>query len=225
MKEAIAVSSDTYFYTIGGGFGDQKGLGITTMDKYFQLFGLTEKTGIELGGEVEGVIPTPEWKKEKFDDAVWRLGDTYITAIGQYGTQMTPLNAARFIAVIANGGKLLIPSLLLGGKLESVERTIELGAEDWAVVREGMREGVTYGTSVGLNVPYVKVAAKTGTAEVGSAKLYVNSWSVGFLPFENPKYAWAIVMERGPSANTLGATSVTRQLFDWMAIHTPQYFK
>jgi len=225
MREALAVSSDTYFYSIGGGFEDQKGLGITALDKYFQLFALTEKTGIELLGEVAGIIPTPEWKKEKFNGEIWRLGDTYITAIGQYGTQITPLNAARFVAAIANGGNILTPSILLGGNPEPIKRVIKFNDENWRVVREGMRESVTYGTAVGLNVPYVRAAAKTGTAEIGSAKLLVNSWSVGFFPFENPKYAWAVVMERGPSANTLGATSVTRQLFDWMAIHTPQYFE
>ncbi|KKT80965.1 MAG: Penicillin-binding protein 2 [Parcubacteria group bacterium GW2011_GWF2_44_8b] len=225
MREALAVSSDTYFYSIGGGFGDQKGLGITALDRYFQLFALTEKTGIELLGEVEGVIPTPEWKKEKFGGEIWRLGDTYITAIGQYGTQITPLNAVRFISAIANGGNVLRPSLLLGGNPEPVERTIQFSDENWKVVREGMREGVTHGTSVGLNVPYVKAAAKTGTAEVGSGKLFVHSWSVGFFPFENPKYAWAVVMEKGPSSNTLGATSVVRRLFDWMSVNTPEYFE
>lgn len=225
MKEALAVSSDTYFYTIGGGFGGQKGLGITAMDKYFQLFGLTEKTGTELLGEVEGVIPTPEWKKEKFDGEIWRLGDTYITAIGQYGTQITPLNAARFVSAIANNGNVLTPSLLLGGGAKPVERVIRLNDEDWKIVREGMRESVTYGTSVGLNVPYVKAAAKTGTAEIGSGKSYVHSWSVGFFPFENPKYAWAVVMEKGPSSNTTGATFVVRQLFDWMSVNTPEYFE
>jgi len=225
MREALAVSSDTYFYSIGGGFGDQKGLGITALDRYFQLFALTEKTGIELLGEVEGVIPTPEWKKEKFGGEIWRLGDTYITAIGQYGTQITPLNAVRFISAIANGGNVLRPSLLLGGNPEPVERTIQFSDENWKVVREGMREGVTHGTSVGLNVPYVKAAAKTGTAEVGSGKLFVHSWSVGFFPFENPRYAWAVVMEKGPSSNTLGATSVVRRLFDWMSVNTPEYFK
>lgn len=225
MREALAVSSDTYFYSISGGFGDQKGLGIIALDRYFQLFALTEKTGIRLLGEVEGVIPTPEWKKEKFNGDLWRLGDTYITAIGQYGTQITPLNAARFTATIANGGHVLTPSLLLGGNPEQSKRTIEFSEADWRVVREGMRDSVTGGTSVGLNVPYVKVAAKTGTAEIGSAKLYVHSWSVGFFPFEHPRYAWAIVMERGPSANTFGATSVVRRLFDWMAINTPEYFE
>jgi len=225
MRKALAVSSDTYFYSIGGGFGDQKGLGIIALDKYFQLFGLIEKTGIDLFGEVEGVIPTPEWKKQKFDDEIWRLGDTYITAIGQYGTQITPLNAARFTATIANGGKILTPSLLFGGNPEPVKRIIEFSDEDWKVVRDGMRDGVTYGTSVSLNVPFVQVAAKTGTAEVGSAKRYVHSWSIGFFPFEHPKFAWAIVMEKGPSSNTLGATSIVRELLDWMVVNTPEYFE
>jgi penicillin-binding protein 2 len=225
MREALAVSSDVYFYSIGGGFGDQKGLGITLLDKYFKDFALTEKTGIELLGEVEGVIPTPEWKKEKFDGEIWRLGDTYITTIGQYGTQMTPLNAVRFTAALANGGKLLKPSVLLGGKKDPVERVLEFNEVDFKTVREGMREGVTYGTSVGLNVPFVKAAAKTGTAEVGSGKLYVHSWSVGFFPYEHPRYAWAVVMEKGSSSNTLGATSVVRRLFDWMMVYAPEYFE
>lgn len=225
MRKALAVSSDTYFYAIGGGLDDQKGLGILTLDRYFELFGLSEKTGVDLNGEVEGVIASPEWKKEKFNGEIWRIGDTYITSIGQYGTQITPLNAARFIAAVANGGKLLKPSIILGGYPNPVDQTIESSEENWKVVREGMREGVTYGTSIGLNVPYINVAAKTGTAEVGSVNLYVNSWSVGFFPYDHPRYAWAVVMERGPSSNSLGATTVLRRLFDWMSVYTPQYFE
>lgn len=225
MREALAVSSDTYFYSIGGGYAGQKGLGITLLDKYFQLFGLTEETGIELLGETEGIIPTPEWKKKKFDGDIWRLGDTFITAIGQYGTQVTPLNATRFISTIANKGKVLKPSLVFGGGPEVVERVIEFDDEDWKVVQDGMRGSVTHGTSVGLNVPYVKVAAKTGTAEIGSGKLYVHSWSVGYFPFEHPRYAWAVVMEKGPSSNTLGATSVMRTLLDWMSVYAREYFE
>ena len=224
MREALAVSSDTYFYSVGGGYGDQKGLGITLLDKYFDKFGLEKKTGIELLGELEGVVPTPEWKKEKFDGDIWRLGDTYITSIGQYGTQITPLNAARFTAAIANGGKLLKPSLLPGGDLEPVSETLQFRDEDWKVVKEGMRGSVTYGTSAGINVPYVEAAAKTGTAEVGSGKKYVHSWSVGFFPYENPRYAWAVIMEKGPATNSVGATSVMRQVFDWMSIYAPEYF-
>ena len=225
MKEALAVSSDTYFYSIGGGFGGQKGLGISLIDKYFQLFGLAETTGIALSGEAEGVIATPEWKAEKFDGDAWRLGDTYIAAIGQYGTQVTPLSAVRFVAAVANKGKLLKPSLLLGGEPDPVERTIVFKEKDWKTVHEGMRKGVTYGTSVGLNVPYVNAAGKTGTAEIGSGKSYVHSWSVGFFPYEHPRYAWAVIMEKGPATNSVGATSVMRTLFDWMSVNAPQYFE
>lgn len=225
MRKALAVSSDTYFYSIGGGFGGQTGLGIALLDRYFRIFGLAEKTGVELTGELEGIIATPEWKAKQFGGDAWRLGDTYITAIGQYGTQVTPLNVARFIAAIANEGKVLTPSLLLGGAHSPIERTINFRAEDWRVVKEGMRAGVTYGTSAALNVPYVSLAAKTGTAEVGSGKQYINSWSAGFFPADNPKYAWAVVMERGPSSSTSGATSAARQLFDWMSIYSPEYFQ
>ena len=224
MREALAVSSDTYFYSIGGGFGDQKGLGISLIDKYLTQFGLTEKTGIELLGELEGVIPTPEWKAERFNGDIWRLGDTYITAIGQYGSQVSPINAVRFIGAIANQGKLLKPSLILGGAPDPVVKSIKFDEEDWKIVREGMREGVTYGTSVGLNVPYVEAAAKTGTAEIGAGKRYVHSWSVGFFPYDNPRYAWTVIMEKGPADNIFGATGVMRHVFDWISIYSPEYF-
>jgi len=225
MREAIAVSSDVYFYSIGGGFGDQKGLGISKLEQYFRQFKITDKTGVDLNGEVEGVIPNPEWKKEKFDNDIWRLGDTYITSIGQYGTLMTPLNAVRMTAALANGGNLLEPSLILGGRPEPIESRLNFKPEDLKVVKEGMREAVTYGTAVGLNVPYVKAGAKTGTAQIGAANLYVHSWSVGFFPYDNPRYAWTVLMEKGPSSNGIGATSVMRVVFDWMSVNAPEYFQ
>jgi len=225
MREAIAVSSDVYFYSIGGGFGDQPGLGISKLEQYFRQFKITDKTGIDLNGEVSGVIPNPEWKRKNFNNDIWRLGDTYITSIGQYGTLMTPINAVRMTAAIANGGNLLEPSLVSGGRPEPVESRLNLKQEDLKVVQEGMREAVTYGTAVGLNVPYVKAAAKTGTAQIGAANLYVHSWSVGFFPYDNPRYAWAVLMERGPSTNGIGATSVMRSVFDWININAPEYFQ
>jgi penicillin-binding protein 2 len=230
MREAIAVSSDTYFYSIGGGFGGQNGLGITLIDKYFKLFELAEPTGIELSGEAEGIIATPEWKAEKFNGDIWRLGDTYITSIGQFGTQVTPLAAARFTAALANKGTLLKPTLLSSNVSEgrgedAVMGKVSFDEEDWRVVLEGMRESVTYGTSVGLNVPYVEAAGKTGTAEIGSGKTYVHSWTIGFFPFKTPRYAWAVIMEKGPANNGIGATSVMRQVLDWMSIYAPEYLE
>jgi penicillin-binding protein 2 len=228
MREAIAVSSDVYFYSIGGGYGDQKGLGIERIDKYLNLFGLTESTGIDLFGELSGTIPTPEWKKANFNGDVWRLGDTYITSIGQYGSLVTPLESVRFVAAIANKGKLLVPSVLKGGlevPKERIAREIKFSEGDWKVVQEGMRAAATIGTASALNVPYVKVAAKTGTAEVGVGKNFVHSWSVGYFPYENPRYAFAILMEKGPSNNAVGASSIMRQLLDWMSVNAPQYFE
>jgi len=225
MKDALAVSSDVYFYEVGGGFEGQRGLGIGKIDQYFNLFGLTEKTGIDLPGENSGVIATPDWKKENFNGDDWRLGDTYITAIGQYGTQVTTLEAVRWVGAIANGGKLLVPSVVLGGAKEPVFRTINLQSEDWQVVRDGMRQGVTTGIVSALYTPAVAVAAKTGTAELGVSKKMVNSWSTGFFPFEHPHYAFAVIMEKGDRNNTVGATYVMQSVINWMISNTPEYLK
>ena len=95
----------------------------------------------------------------------------------------------------------------------------------FTVVHEGMRQGVLSGTAKGLDIPQVKIAAKTGTAELGTVKANVNSWIIGFFPYEKPRYAFAVVMEKGKRENTIGALYVMRQLFDWMAIYTPEYLK
>ncbi len=226
MRKAIAMSSDVYFYEVGGGFGTQKGLGITKLDEYFSLFGLNEMTGIDLPSESLGYIATPSWKEINFpDDPVWRVGNTYHTSIGQYGTQITPISAVRFVAAIANGGKMLKPSVLLGGQTTEakVTRTIDLKKEYFDVVREGMRQTVTAGTASGLSKPEVKVAGKTGTAELGLRKEFVNAWVVGFFPYESPRYAFVVIMEKGPVKNTVGGVYVMRQVLDWMVENTPEY--
>lgn len=225
MMEAIAVSSDVYFYEIGGGFEDQKGLGIANLEKYARFFNLGLKTGIDLPNEKSGTIPNPEWKLANFDGDPWRIGNTYHTAIGQYGFQVTPMEMTRAIAAIANNGKLLTPHLLLNDiEKEKIVSLIDLKKEYFDTVHDGMRQAVTFGTAVALNVPYVKVAAKTGTAQIGVSKNKINSWIVGFFPYENPKYAFTIMMEAGPSSNSVGASSIMRQLLDWMSLNTPEYF-
>jgi penicillin-binding protein 2 len=222
MRDAIAFSSDVYFYTIGGGFGDQKGLGIRKIDEYMTLFGIGEKTGIPLGGEVAGTIPTPEWKERVFDD-VWRLGDTYFTSIGQYGFSVTPLEMLRAYAALANGGSLLTPHVILGEAPEEVD--LGLNPSDLRVVQEGMRQTVIQdgGTARALQRSDVEIAAKSGTAELDSTDTYLNSWIAGYFPYEEPQYAFILMMERGPYKNTVGAGSVMGQVFDWMAEHRPEY--
>lgn len=225
MREAIAVSSDIYFYEIGGGFEDQKGMGIVNIEKYSKLFGIGEKTGIDLPDEKGGVIPSPLWKIKNFNGEPWRIGDTYNTAIGQYGFQVTPMEMARAVSAIANLGTLITPHYILGDlEKEKMISKIDLKREYFNIAHEGMRQSVLEGTSVLLNVPYVHVAAKTGTAQIGISKNKVNSWIIGFFPYENPKYAFSIMMEAGPASGGIGASSIMRQLLDWMSINTPEYF-
>lgn len=225
MRTAIAVSSDVYFYEIGGGFQGQKGLGIANIEKYAQLFGIGQKTGIDLPDEKGGVIPSPLWKIKNFNGEEWRIGDTYHTAIGQYGFQVTPMEMTRAVSALANYGTLITPHYILEKpEGDNIER-IDLKKEYFDIAQEGMRQSVLMGTSVLLNVPYVKVAAKTGTAQLGISKSKVNSWIIGFFPYENPKYAFTIMMEAGPSSNSVGASSIMRQLLDWMSVNTPEYFK
>jgi len=222
MREGIAFSSNVYFYTIGGGFGDQPGLGIAKMDEYFNLFGLGDKTGINVATEQEGTIPSPEWKQKVFSDD-WRLGDTYFTAIGQYGFQQTPLQMLRAYAAIANGGFLLTPHVVLGETSDKIN--LKLNPDYLQVIYEGMRETVNYpgGTARPLERQDVAIAAKSGTAQVGEGNAFVNSWAAGFWPYEDPKYAFIMMMEKAPSTNALGATRVMGNVFDWIAINRPQY--
>lgn len=225
MRKAIAVSSNVYFYVIGGGFGNQKGLGIKNIKKYAEMFGLARLTGIDLPSEAVGSIPSVEWKAENFDGEPWRVGDTYHTVIGQYGVLVTPLQMARAYAAIANDGKLIKPTVrkLTSPKEIQIVASLPIESKDLKIVREGMRQGVLEGTAAGLNTPSVKIAAKTGTAELGVSKEKVNSWVTGFFPYDTPRYSFVVVMEKGPRSNTIGGVFVMRQLFDWMKIHTPEY--
>jgi len=213
VRKAIAWSSDIFFYSVGGGFGLQKGMGIERLDYWYKQFGLGNKTNIDLPGEADGLIPTPEWKKEVFNES-WYLGDTYFTAIGQYSVQVTPIQMVRAIAAVANDGKLFTPTLITG--VTPAYTTVSVDASALAVVREGMRASVTGALANAINFPFVSVAAKTGTAQTGTRNQYDNSWVEGFFPYENPKYAFVVVLERGPSGTGEQAVNVMRDLFNFL---------
>ena len=201
-------------------------MGILNIEKYAKIFHLGDETGVDLPDEVGGTIPSPEWKLKTFAGDPWRVGDTYNTVIGQYGFQVTPIQMARAVSAIANYGTLPTPHFILGDKeMEEKVFAINLNKEYFDVVHQGMREAVSYGTAVALNVPYVEVAAKTGTAQLGAEKNRVNSWVIGFFPYENPKYAFTIMMESGPASGGVSASSVMQQLLYWMSVNTPEYFE
>lgn len=228
MRKALAISSDVYFYEIGGGFQGQPGLGIATIDAYVRKFGIAQSTGINLPGEIEGVIPTPEWKEKNFKGDAWRVGDTYNTSIGQYGFQVTPIQMVRAIGAIASRGTLVTPTILkTGGVVRNDSTTVVSGIHDdaYTVVQQGMRAVVTEGTTPALNVPYVQVAAKSGTAQVGISKQNINSWVVGYFPYDHPKYSFVVLMDYAPKTSPLAASQAMRKVLDFLQEKKPEYFQ
>jgi penicillin-binding protein 2 len=225
VRQAIAVSSDVYFYTVGGGYEGQKGIGISKLDKYASMFGF--------GAPVEdsffstnnnGVIPTPEWKLKAFNGDPWRLGDTYNTSIGQFGFQVTAVQAVRALSALVTEGTAVDPQIIKKGEegyKESSKKTVQgIDPKYYQVAKEGMRMAVTEGTMQVLSFPDIHIAGKTGTAEVGFQKDYVNSWVTGYFPYENPRYAFALVLERGPSKYAEGASASMRRVFEAMRSST-----
>lgn len=223
MRHAIAVSSDVYFYEVGGGFGDQKGLGITKIDKYMNMFGMGRDMNAPFFASMKGLVPTPAWKEAR-GDGPWRLGDTYITAIGQYGFQVTPIQMVRALSAIATGGTLIEPTIVAGDTSnKQYWQKIDLPAADFQIVREGMRLSAKEGTAAAFANAPVEVAGKTGTAELGVKKDRVNSWVMGFYPYDAPKYVFVVLMENGPVHYTYGGPSVGSQFLNEIAKIAPEY--
>jgi penicillin-binding protein 2 len=213
MRKAIAVSSNIYFYEIGGGFGSQKGLGIANIERYAGMFGIGKKTGIDIGGELDGTIPSVQWKEKHFPGDPWRVGDTYHTSIGQYGFQVTPIQMLRAVAGIASRGTLVTPTLEKHTTNKPVP-TEKLPFHDsqYAVIHDAMRMVVQEGTAQVLNNDTIHVAAKTGTAQI-KGNTRVNSWVIGFFPLEQPRFAFVVLMEDGPKVSS-GATHAFKPVLD-----------
>lgn len=228
IQEALSVSSNIFFYNVGGGYQSQKGIGIENIGKYWKLFGLSQKTGIELPGELEGLIPSIEWKKNTFpNDPVWRLGDTYNTAIGQYGVQVTPVQMVRAVAAIALDGKLIPLTIIKKESPLEIEKmqTIDIPQEHFSTIKSGMRLAVTssLGTAKGLVNLQTNFAAKTGTAQVGANNNFINTWIIGFFPYEKPRYAFVILMDKGTSTSAAGAP--TAALYFFQRFENSEFYK
>jgi penicillin-binding protein 2 len=226
VRRAIARSSNIYFYTVGGGYKDISGLGIARIKRYANLFGLGEKLGIDLPGEVAGVIPDAEWKKKYINaDPLWRLGDTYNASIGQGYVSVTPLQMANAIAAVANGGTLWKPHILdsLVDEQKKVIRTINpevirdtlARPEVFKAVREGMRLSVTDGLAAALADLPMTSAAKSGTAEVGE-KNKTHAWFAAFAPYENPEITVVVFVEKGGGGSVV-ALPIAKEILRWFA--------
>ncbi|MEK7503576.1 MAG: penicillin-binding transpeptidase domain-containing protein [Patescibacteria group bacterium] len=226
MRKAIAESCDVYFYTIGGGFGTQEGLGPTKIKQYLELFGWGQETGIDLPEEAKGFIPDKAWKKQTWGQSWWD-GDTYNLSIGQGFLQITPLEVANSFVAIANGGILYQPHIVKEiidsnkNQVEEITPTIIrqnfIDPQNLAVAREGMRQAVTgvnspQASAVLLSSLSVKVAAKTGTAELGGD--YYQNWVTVFAPYDDPQIVLTIVVEKVKGAQ-VASLPVAQEVLDW----------
>lgn len=214
LERAIAMSSDIYFYTVGGGFGNIKGLGVTKLTSWYQKFGLGKKTGVDLPGEATGRVPTPAWKL-KTTGQPWYTGDTFNISVGQGDILASPIQMAVALSSIVNGGNIMKPYLLKqvvdnNGQVTRTtqpEVTAKVPVDDshFQIVREGMRQVVTSGTGccyIQQFVP-VPVAGKTGTAETdpGGGKK-PDAWFEAFAPYDNPQIVMvAFLANAGEGAN------------------------
>ncbi len=215
MREAIAVSSNVYFYAIGGGYEDQKGLGAERMRKYLSLFGWGGKTGIDIPGEKEGFIPFPEWKKESLND-FWRIGDTYNLSIGQGFLSTTPLQVAVSFSALVNGGKVLLPYLVkeiiddegevIEKRLPEVVRKDFISLKNLQIVKEGMKQTTVIGTARSLQTLPISSGAKTGTAQTSKPGINHN-WVSVFAPYDEPEIVITVIIEE-----VKGVTAVATHL-------------
>jgi penicillin-binding protein 2 len=201
---AFAHSSDIYFYTLAGGGPMGPGVvpaGPDNIAKYARMLGFGQRSGIDLPGEVRGIMPDPAWKQATFDEA-WTIGNTYHEAIGQGFVAVTPLQLLNAYASVANGGTVYTPHLLrevrdTGGKVvatyappQGSPRKLEMKQEDLRLIRESARRVVTIGHAWMPNAK-LPIAGKTGTAEFGASsgkdsagrnKLGFHNWFVSFVP-------------------------------------------
>ncbi len=213
IKKAIAESNNIFFYSIGGGYENIKGIGIEAINKWWQNFGLGEETGIDLSGESAGLLPDSDWKETHFDEP-WYLGDTYLASIGQGYLLVTPLQMLRATSAIANGGKLIKPQLVK--KISDHDGNIikEFGAvvqkdqvaEPWVIetIQQGMRKTVTEGSAKNLQDVPVSVAGKTGTAQFfGNQKTH--AWFECYAPYENPEIAIIVLVGGGGGGHEIAA--------------------
>jgi len=216
IRTAIAQSNNIFFYAIGGGFDKIKGLGIENMKKWWKNFGYGEKTGIDLSSESSGLLPDPAWKEEAKKES-WYLGDTYHAAIGQGDLLVTPIQMVRMVAAVANGGKLLHPTLVNKisdnqGKIiaepgNNVENPQIADPNIIQIVQQGMRMTMQPGGSAfsvfGNDFP-VNVAGKTGTAQfLDNAKTH--AWFECYAPYEDPQIALLVIVEGGGGGNEIAA--------------------
>jgi len=244
MPTALAYSCDTYFYQLGDKFWSlPKNRGQPLQD-WSRKFGFGSLTGSDVGPEVPGLVPTIKWKIHHFHtviDRFWKPGDSIHLAIGQGDLLVTPLQMARFYALLANGGKLVTPHLLLDVQDQNgapvplpasapPKPVPGLDPAALQIVRQGLLESthLTFGTSYPVFGQFpVSIAGKTGTAEKsltlpGYVGVKNQSWWCGYGPTDNAKIVVCAVIENGGHGGTAAAPAAAQVLASYFHVKVKQ---
>ncbi len=241
LPEALATSCDTYFYTVGNRFYEGGTDERSRMQQWARKFGFGAPTGLDIGNEApssQTVVPTPAWRKRTFTsdwDKAWNPGDSIQLAIGQKDITVTPLQMARFYAMIANGGKLVTPYLVSGAEQRGTtgEQSLTLqqfppappldaGVDPAALqaVREGLWAAThsANGTSSSVFSAFpISISGKTGTAEkvvnlpgYPIGHLEDQSWWCGYGPSDDAALVVCAVIENGGHGSSAAAPAALR---------------
>ncbi len=223
LREALKRSCDVYFYHVG------VALGVDRIADFARGFHLGRRSGIELGDEQPGLVPTKEWKERRFGEP-WQKGETVSIAIGQGFNLVTPIQLALAYAAVANGGKLLQPRIVLrtrtaeGEVVEAdpprVTGHAPVPPEALAVIRDALTAVVQEqgGTGGRSRVPGVEVAGKTGTVQVVGMRHTEDleedeipirhrdhAWFAAFAPAEDPEIVVSVLVEHGGHGGSAAA--------------------
>jgi penicillin-binding protein 2 len=204
---AIKRSNDIFFYKLG------EALGLERIDTWAKKFGYGKKTGVEISGELDGLVPDEKWKKEVKGES-WYLGNTYHLSIGQGDLEVTPLQVNQMTNVVANGGVKCKMSILKDSKIECTD--LKIKKSNIAVVLEGMKAACkSGGTAWPLFNFKTEIACKTGTAEVGDGSKDTQAWLTAFAPADDPQISITVLVERGGEGSDVAAPIVGDILKEW----------
>lgn len=240
LEDAIAKSCDVYFY------GLANVLGVDHIAEFLEPFGYGKPTGIDISGELTGILPSREWKRRTFKnpaEQMWFPGETVNFGIGQGYMTVTPMQQAHMIATIASRGRSFKPRLVAALKDAETGKTTVVAPQrlpdvegipeqDWQIVFNGMVGTIQRGTgrAIGIDAPYT-IAGKTGTAQVFSVaqnakyvekdvaeRLRDHSWFVAFAPVEAPRIALVVLVENG-GFGAAAAAPIARKVMDAYLLH------
>jgi penicillin-binding protein 2 len=237
LRTALTESCDTYFYRVGQRFYSLPQNYGHPLQAWANRFGLGEPTGIDIGGETDGLVPTPEWRRKAFPasegygevDRTWKPGYSIQLAIGQGDLLVTPLQMTRLYALIANGGKLVTPHLAEDVQQDGrVLRTFgqqspqatDVDPTALAAVQGGLYEAThsPLGTSYGVfgNFP-IEIAGKTGSAEkvvhvpgYPSGLNLTQSWWCGYGPYSSPDLVVCAMIQNGGEGGSAAAPAALK---------------